>query len=85
MTAVDLPECSPARSCRFAAADWFPQPRRHAEHDVTVVVAAVYRQEVAGRIWVRGHVCSWDEPDCGRSACWEHQVRTSAVRDNLTL
>ncbi|MFJ8690260.1 hypothetical protein [Micromonospora wenchangensis] len=83
MSAVDLPEIPAGTVMQFAAADWFPEPRRHAEHDVTVVVGAVYRQEINGRIWVRGHVCSWDEPECGRSACWEHQVLTSAVRANL--
>ncbi|MEU7978269.1 hypothetical protein AB0B63_07025 [Micromonospora sp. NPDC049081] len=83
MTAVDLPEIPPGTVMQFRAVDWWPQPRRHAEHDVTVVVYAVYRQEFNGRVWVRGHVCSWDDPDCGTSGCWQHQVRTAAVREHL--
>ncbi len=41
MTAVDLPEVQPGTVMQFAAADWFPNPRSHADHDVTVVVGAV--------------------------------------------
>lgn len=65
------------------AGEWFPEPGRPSERDELVSVVAVYREEIGGRVWVKGHACRWPDPDCGGGACFEHQVLTSAIRANL--
>ncbi|MEU0078509.1 hypothetical protein ABZY58_11485 [Micromonospora tulbaghiae] len=82
MTAVDL-AVEPGTLLHLLAGEWFPTPGRAADRDTLVAVVAVYRQEIAGMVWVRGHVCGRGAPDCGTGACFEHQVITAAIRANL--
>lgn len=79
---VDL-HVPPGTCLALKAGEWFPQPGQPADRDELVTVVAVYRQEIGGRVWVRGHVCRRPDPDCGTGACFEHQVLTSAIRANL--
>ncbi|MBM0237144.1 hypothetical protein JNW88_08260 [Micromonospora sp. ATA32] len=63
--------------------EWYPQPGEPADRGELVAVVTVYRQEIAGVVWVKGHVCAYPHPDCGTGACFEHQVITAAIRANL--
>ncbi|MGS2615119.1 hypothetical protein ACVCAH_11430 [Micromonospora sp. LZ34] len=65
------------------AGEWFPAPGQAATVDQLVTTVAVYREVIGGLVWVRGHVCSHPNPDCGTAACFEHQVAVSAIRANL--
>ncbi|MFG1661395.1 hypothetical protein ACGFIY_33365 [Micromonospora chersina] len=47
------------------AGEWIPNPDQPADHDELVTVVAVYRQESAGMVWVKGNVCGHGVPDCG--------------------
>jgi hypothetical protein len=79
---VDLDVPAGARLFLLAG-EWYPAPDRPADRDEIVTVVAVYRQVIAGRVWVRGHVCRSPEPDCRTGACFEHQVAVAAIRANL--
>lgn len=77
---LDVPE---GTRLHLLAGEWFPRPGQPADRGELVRVVAVYRQEIAGMVWVRGHVCRWPEPDCGTGACFECQVLTAAIRANV--
>ncbi|MEV0214314.1 hypothetical protein [Micromonospora sp. NPDC050695] len=52
--------------------------------DELVRAVAVYRAEIGGMVWMRGHVCGGDVvPDCAAGWCFEAQVSVDAIRANL--
>ncbi|MFG1659099.1 hypothetical protein ACGFIY_21460 [Micromonospora chersina] len=77
---LDVPQ---GTRLHLLAGEWFPSPGQPADRDELVTVVAVYRQEIAGMVWVKGHVCGHGVPECGAGACWEHQAVTAAIRANL--
>lgn len=80
---VDL-DVEPGRELYLLAGEWFPEPGEPAARDARVFAVGVYQQEIAGMVWVRGHVCTASGvPECGTGACFEHQVITAAIRANL--
>ncbi|WP_328382459.1 hypothetical protein OHQ88_07440 [Micromonospora zamorensis] len=66
------------------AGEWFREPGVPARRDEVVIVVAIHRETVSGRVWVKGHVCRLqDAPDCGTGSCFEHQVLATAISRNL--
>lgn len=74
---LDVPE-----GTRLHLRAWEVNPNRTGR-DVEVWTVAVYRQAVAGKVWLRGHVCTAPDPDCGAAFCFEAQVAVAGIRDNL--
>ncbi|QKW15400.1 hypothetical protein [Verrucosispora sp. NA02020] len=68
---------------RLRAGEWGTPRQASTDQDVVVWTVAVYRQEIGGTVWVRGHTCSWPDPDCAAGWCFEAPVALAAIRQNV--